>query len=544
MDAGIAGMAALLEEDGKVIKSPEGIDEKSVDRAITLMRNLYNQQVENDKGQQRPLLYFLLQEVIPGSSWDQVKTGDVAQNMQTKYQEYVDRLVEATKQPPLGRCFITGGDAHILVSKKEVPMLASSDERPNCYPNLSSGLPVSAWVALSVLFSPLGIEKTVNEKGKGGLCLIHHSSNWRFMVEIARRNLLRLRVLLAAKSIEGFRANHYGKKAPRGTWRLALSSLLDAVNRIDERDRPQVVIWSFNASNQSCRYENMEIAESFLILHQNRRLHPAVYRDISYCSDEVSRLILQGKPIARYSIIEASSKKSTDKLDRIALQPGWALQRLYAERVINMPVRLLDAIERAAGQIARDSQATKYCLFSRRIRPITLAKDFKVSGETCAVFSDYHRLWEDYLRAAVLWASKGNEFPPRSPTSVTPGEIEKQIKEVSTRLREKHGYKRLAMTLNAKVTRQYRLAWLRLLRDGACTWEDFLAFNPLDEALSIGKYHRTSVMRDYLIAYLLGCANERQEADVGEGEIDESEDEQIAALPFEVLDEETEEEEI
>jgi hypothetical protein len=515
VDAGIAGMAAILEQEaGNRFNSPEELSETDAQQAIELAGDLYYyRRVRKDaKASDKPLLYFQLQEVLPGSPWDQVKTGNVADSMEAKFRAHVSELKEAAKRPAIGRCFLTGHDAHIMASKIGVPMLSSVAERPNCYPNLANGLPINAWVGLAVLLSPFSIEKTVNDNTKGGQCFIYHSPNWRFMVAVAERNLNRLRVLLAAACIEDFRKAYYAKFR-RGTWKLALSTTLHAVNRIPESDIPRVVVWSFNASNQSSRYDNVELSDSFTVLHQNRLLFPTAYRDIPRCSDEVSRLILEGQPIARKSI---NIKQYNNSMNGV-LRPGWTLQRLYAEKVLKMPITLLGTIEGAAQQLGQDSRAVTYCLFEQRLRIERLAKEFKLSAEACAVFADSPDLWADYLRAAVLWASNGNVFTHRVAVTTEAGPAERLIKNVAGRLRAKHNYKHLAMMLSIRSLREYRTRWIRLLKDGACTWDDFLAFNPLDEALSIGGNYHTRVLRDYLVAYLFASAGSATEEDlVGE----------------------------
>lgn len=412
-------------------------------------------------------------------------------------------------------------------------MLSSAAERPNCYPNLNDGLPVNAWVALAVLLSPFGVEKTVKDNAKGSQCLIYHSAKWRFMVAVAHRNLMRLRALLAAASIEDFRKAYF-RKFRRGTWKLALSTTLHAANSIPESDRPQVVVWSFNASNQSSHYDNVEVSDSFAVLHQNRLRSPTAYRDIPRCSDYVSRLILEGRPIANASITINQRKNLADAV----LQPGWTLQRLYAEKVLKVPITLLNKIEEAAQQLAQDSRAVSYCLFEQsRLQIQKLAKGFKLSAEACAVFADSPPLWGDYLRAAVVWASSGNIFAPRVAVTTEAGPAEQLIKGVGSRLRAKHGYKRLAMMLSGKNIHEYRTQWIRLLKDGACTWDDFLAFNPMDEALSVGGYYHTRALRDYLVAYLFACANSSSEEDIIEEETITTDEEDNEAMGFDDAEE-------
>jgi hypothetical protein len=513
VDAGISGMAAILEQEaGKTFKSPEELSEEDAREAIRLATDkyFYRRVRKETKSTDRPLFYFLLQEVLPGSSWDQVKTGNIADAMEAKFQAHVSELEKAAERPPIGRCFLTGNDAHLLVAKTDVPLLSSAAERPNCYPNLKDGLPMNAWVALAVLLSPFGIEKTVKENAKGSKSLIYHSPNWSFMLAVAHRNLKRLKTLLVAGSIEDFRSGYYAEFR-RGTWKQALSTALHAVNTISEGDQPRVVVWSFNASNQSSDYDNVELSDSFTVLHQNRLLFPTAYREIPRCSDRVSRLILEGLPIARASIAVNQRKRSLEAV----LRPGWTLQRLYAEKVLNMPTTLLNTIEQAARHLAQDPKAINYCLFEeRRLRIARLAREFKLSAEACAVFADSPGLWADYLRAAVVWVSNGNVFPGRATVTIEVGPAERLIKGVASRLRTKHGYKRLAMMLTRRNLHEYRTQWIRLLKDGACTWDDFLAFNPLDEALSVGGYHRTHVLRDYLVAYLFACSTAANEEDI------------------------------
>lgn len=180
-----------------------------------------------------------------------------------------------------------------------------------------------------------------------------------------------------------------------------------------------------------------------------------------------------------------------------------------------MPTKLLNAVERAANILAADAQAVNYCVFEK-IRPLRLVKDFKVPNEIIAIFSDYHNSWKDYLRAAVVWASKGNQFTQQPVTQIEFGEIESMIKSVSQKLCKKFSSKRLAMMLSLRSIFEYRSKWIGLIRVGACDWQDFLYFNPIDEAFMIGNYSRTKMLKDYLVAYLFGLSlntSERDNAD-------------------------------
>jgi hypothetical protein len=247
----------------------------------------------------------------------------------------------------------------------------------------------------------------------------------------------------------------------------------------------------------------------------------------------VSELILKGKPIASASIPTQLSKNSADG----GLRPGWALQRLYAEKVLKMSTTLLNKIEEAAQELAKDPKAVSYCLFEDRLRITRLAREFKVPAEACAVFADSPSLWADYLRAAVLWGSKGNAFPPRITVTFEPGPTEQRIKDVATRLRAKHDQRRLAMMLSKRNLHDYRTQWIRLLKDGACAWDDFLAFNPLDEALSVGGYYRTRVLQTYLVAYLFACASAAGEEDIIEEKAVSATEENDYLMVFENTDE-------
>jgi len=501
VDAGLAGGAALLEiEDNKQIEQPADLTGEKILRAMDLALSLFYRKAKRDsKKEERPFFNFLLQEVLPGSSWDQVNSGaNVSDSKQRKFDEYVTRIRQTISSPPIGRCFLTGSDAHVWVSKSEVPMLSSSAERPNCYPNLNHGLAMNGYLALSVLLSPLGIHKTVNEKGKGGQCLIYHSTNWRFMVEAAHFNIRRLRACLLANAIEDY-WGHHRKIFPCGVWKNALQNALLVASKIPDGERPQLVVWHFNASNQSCSYENVELTDSFLILNKQRRVETTAFRDLPYCSDRVSCLILQGKSIVQASLkIDVSAKK-----EKYSLFPGWPLQRLYALQVLAMSESLLNTIEIAAAHLAEDSAATDYCLFQRP-RIEVLAQRYKLPSEICAQFSDYHNLWQDYLRAALAWKARGNDFPSRQSAASTPGAIQQLIEDVTPRLLEKFTAGRIAHRLSTRVPRAYRQSWLSLLHGGACTYDDFLAFNPLEEALEFGTYSRTHILCDYLIAYLIG----------------------------------------
>jgi hypothetical protein len=513
VDAGIAGIAAILKQKGRYIQSPEDISQADVFVAVDELLSLYSRRIARNESKKEepakvyPLCVPLLQEVLPGSSWDQAK--GKPDNQIALFKKYVDDLVSGSAHPLQQQCFLTGAEAHVYVDKTRIPLLSSAQERPNCFPNLAGGFPASRWIALAVLFSPLGIEKTYKSDGKGSACLIYHSPNWHLMVSVANQNLRKIDILLAAKSIEEYGRQYFKGKSRSGTWKMALLTMWSALSRIDKSERPQVAIWNFNASNQSCRYQCIDVSPALLTIHDNRQLFPKVRGEVRSCSDEVSRLIIEGSPIVRQSIIEQGNRKRgvADRFDRIDLKPGWSFQRLYAEKVLHMPSRLLNAIEQAAHHLAQDNDAVNYCLYDRdkRISPYVLSYRYKLPGDIVAVLADHPRMWQDYLRAAVLWAAKGEEFG-KSPAVDEPGPTEQLIKDVSQRLRIKHGYKRLAMRLSVGNIRRYRSEWIRLLSEGACTWEDFLAFNPLEEALSIGGYFRTRTLKDYLVAYLFGCS--------------------------------------
>lgn len=360
VDAGIAGIAAILEHDESVIARPEDITQQNVLDAQMRLRRLYCTHIASKVGTEKmPLLQMLLQEVLPGSSWDQTKTGDdVAGAKIRKFEESLRRLVDAIEHPLTSICVIGGATAHVMADKSMIPMLASASERPNCYPDLQSGYCVSAWIALSVFFSPLSIEKTINDKGKGSTCLIYHSSDWRFMVEIAKRNLHNIQKMLSAASVDAFRGG-YKKRGHEGSSKMALITLRLALHRVELGAKPEVVLWSFNANNQGGRYECAPVSPAFLVIHNSRRLAPDAYRQLRGCSDAVSDRILKGHPIIALSIHE-KTKKTSKKAAILELRPGWKFQCLYAERVLDLPQRLLQAIERAAELLALDKQALDY----------------------------------------------------------------------------------------------------------------------------------------------------------------------------------------
>ena len=506
LDAALAAAAALLEHyDKRAIKTPQEMSGADIMRALELAeQHFYFQQIskEND-GDQRPLFYFLLQEILPGSPWDQVKSGAVAVGMSRKFSEYTAEVKSAVLRPAIGQCFLSGADGHLTVSKSNLPMLASSGERPNCFPNLSEGLMINGYLALAVLLSPLGIEKTLNDKGKGGQNLAYHATDWRFMVSIADANIDRIRRMLASGSIEGFRTRFY-PKFRRGSWRKALQTLMHAATNIDAEVRPQLVIWTFNASNQNCRYNCHETSDAFLIIAAQRRLQPALYHELLRVSDYVAQLILRSQPIVGASLMR-------DKT-HLEMRPGWSFQRFYAEKVLSMSATLLNSIEDAALSLNQDKAAINYCLYEEKRPDVrVLADRYKLAPEIVARFSTAPTQWPDYLRAALLWASKGHTFEARQDVVLEAQEIETKLREVAPRLANVGSYKLAARLLNNYNPRVYRQNWIRLISRKAATWDDFLFFNPMDEAFGSGDYARTSTLRHYLVAYLLACVHQKFE---------------------------------
>jgi hypothetical protein len=91
------------------------------------------------------------------------------------------------------------------------------------------------------------------------------------------------------------------------------------------------------------------------------------------------------------------------------------------------------------------------------------------------------------------------------------------------------------MMLSVNGVSEYRNRWIRLLRDNACNWDDFLKFNPIEDALSLsGGYFRTRLLRDYLVAYLFALSQVRHE---DEKEI-EIESEDTFSEPIEIQEDE------
>lgn len=518
VDAAIAASAALLEDyDGRSIQVPQEMSGADILRALKLAEeHFYYRQISKEKtGDMRPLFYFLLQEILPGSSWDQVKSGNVPVGMQRKLQEYIATAETALARPPIGQCFLSGADGHLPISKAHLPMLASAGERPNSFPNLSEGLVLNGYLALAVLISPLGIEKTLNDKGKGGRNLVYHATDWRFMVSIARQNIDRIRRLLASGSLEAFRSGYY-PSFRHGSWRKGLQTLMHAAQTIDPDVRPQVVIWSFNASNQSCHYECRETSDAFLIIAAQQRLQPGLYRELLRVSDRVAQLILRSEAIIRASIMR-------DKT-RFELRPGWPFQRFYAEKVLAMSSTLLNRLEDAAVSLNKDKAAINYCLHETARPDVRILADrYKLSPEIVACLATAPGQWPDYLRAALIWADKGHAFGPRQPGEIKPEQLELVLREVAPRIAQIGNYKLAARLLNTYNPRVYRQAWIRLLSRRVATWDDFLFFNPVDEAFGVGDYARTSTLRHYLIAYLLACAHQQPQTaapDQDEAEIE------------------------
>ncbi len=533
LDAALAASAALLEQyDRRAIRTPQEMSGADILRALELAeQHFYLQQISKENGgDQRPLFYFLLQEILPGSPWDQVKSGAVAAGMQRKFSEYIADVKTAIAQPAIGQCFLSGVDGHLTVSKSNLPMLASSGERPNCFPNLGEGLIINGYLALAVLLSPLGIEKTLNDKGKGGQNLVYHATDWGFMVSIAKANIDRIRRMLASGSVEGFRARAY-PKFRRGSWRKGLQTLMHAAQTIPADARPQVVIWSFNASNQTCRYECRETSDAFLIIAAQRRLQPGLYRELLGVSNYVAQLILRSQPIIGASLMR-------DKT-HLEMRPGWPFQRFYAEKVLSMSATLLDSIEEAALSLNQDKAAINYCLYEEKRPDVrVLADRHKLAPELVARFATAPGQWPDYLRAALLWANKGNAFEPRQNVVLAPEEIEAKLREVAPRLKNVGSYKLAARLLNNYNPRVYRQAWVRLISRKAATWDDFLFFNPMEEAFGSGDYARTSTLRHYLVAYLLASVHQQPEGapvpEPDDAEIEREEQELKREIPMEV----------
>lgn len=504
LDAALAASAALVEKYDKrqfsTAREMSGVD---ILRALELAeQHIYYQQIskQND-GDTRPLFSFLLAEILPGSSWDQCNTGDVSAGKEKLFKKYVAEVKAAIAQPAIGQCFLTGVDGHLPVSKSNLPMLASAGERPNCFPNLGEGLTLNGYLALAVLLSPLGIEKTINDKGKGSQNLVYHATDWRFMVSIAQANIDRISRLLASNSVEEFRSLK-NPKFRRGTWRQGLRTLMHAALNIPADVRPQVVIWSFNASNQTCRYECRETSDAFLTIARQARLQPGLYRELLRASDWVAKLILRSQPIIGASLMR--DKKNC------WLCPDWYFQRFYAEKVLSMSPTLLNAIEDAALSLKSDKDAISYCLHDvARPDVRVLADRYKLAPEIVARLATAPKQWPDYLKAALVWAGKNNAFEPRQAHVLEPQEIETVLREVAPRLANIGSYKLAARLLNNYNPRVYRQSWIRLLSRKAATWDDFLFFNPIEEAFGNGDYARTSTLRHYLVAYLLACAHKR-----------------------------------
>jgi hypothetical protein len=199
-----------------------------------------------------------------------------------------------------------------------------------------------------------------------------------------------------------------------------------------------------------------------------------------------------------------------------------------------MSPTLLNCIEDAAVSLNEDKAAINYCLHEvARPDVRVLADRYKLSPELVACLATAPGQWPDYLRAALIWADKGNAFGPRQTGEIKPEEIELILREVAPRIAQIGSYKLAARLLNNYNPRVYRQAWIRLLSRNAATWDDFLFFNPVDEAFGVGDYARTSTLRHFLVAYLLACVH--QQPQTATLETDDSEiEEEVQELEREV----------
>ena len=541
IDGGIVAAAALIERyEEREVPSLQQLKEEDLLTAIDLAQKHWFQQSFKKEVKQtdKPLFCFLLQEILPGSSWDQTKTVKDVSEFSDKLVNYIQTIKDAIKAPPIGRCFLTGKEAHVLASKTHIPMLSSGAERPNCYPNLAQGQLVNGYLALAVLLSPFSAEKTVNADGKGSECLLYHACDWSLGLEIVRRNFETFELLLAANVFE-----IYGKRQKAnqhvGNWRSAMRMMIRASDNLPAQSRAPTVIWHYNASNQSSHYDCLSTSVELESLLDQRRQNPWMQGEMMRSSDRICRAILCGNSIIRQSVFLRSEppfgKPNAKKADWINVPtacPHWLFQRLYAIEVLDMSQSFLDAIEETASHLINDKEAVRLCLKSRGRLPIEmLVNRYKVPRPLVLRISQEPGQWLDFLKAALLWREK-HPFPPQPPTVHTPGELERLIVDCAPRLAHFKSYRAAAYQLNKPIGSKYRGAWLHLLSRGAGTWEDFLAFNPIEEALGTVDYAQTRLRKDYLLAYLWACSHESPDGEELNPEEDiESEEED----EFEIL---------
>jgi hypothetical protein len=558
IDVGMAGAAALIEEYAeprRSIASLADLTDSDIEVAIDMAQSHWFQRPfkKEDKKEDKPLFCFLLQEILPGSSWDQMKKPTQIPEIPAKLANHIENIKTAIKQPPIGTCFLTGRAAHVVASKTYLPMLSSSAERPNCYPNLAEGLLINGYLALVVLLSPFGVEKTVKADGKGSECLLYQSSDWDLSLSIARKNIQRFEVLLAANAFETY-GKRQRKTTRTGIWRAALRMLIRATDNLPSTSRASTTIWHYNASNQNSHYDCFSTSNLLDVLLEERRRNPWLYREMMQAPDRVCRAILQGKPIVRRSIFwreqalpkvqEKGKRPKKAEREKIQVaQPSWIFQRLYATTVLNMPQSFLDAIEETASYLTDDKEAVKFCLRDmKRPQLERLAARYKLAPHLVLRLGHEPGQWLDYLKAALIWREK-HLFPPQPKLTHTPNELENLIKDCAPRLGTFKSYRAAAYQLNKPIGNQYRGAWLHLLSRGAGTWEDFLNFNPISESLGSGDYGQTRIKRDYLLAYLWACSHESPDNAEEDEELQIEEEEFEITLSDEEWDEDAEESE-
>ena len=555
IDAGMAGAAALIERyTNRKISSLSELSEADIIEAISLAEEYWFQQPfrKDVKQKDKPLFCFLLQEILPGSSWDQVKKPELSHEIPVKLKSHIQGIQDAIKRPPLGTCFLTGKLAHVVASKTFVPMLSSAAERPNCYPNLQDGLLLNGYLALAVLLSPFSAEKSVKADGKSGLSLLYQSIDWQFSVAIAQQKIARIEAVLAANAFEIYAKSQKGTDQT-GLWRAALRTLIAASDQVPHNSYASTVIWCFKASNQDSNYECLSASVSLIKLLQERRRNPWIISEMMRGSDGVCRSILQGEPIVRRSIFfkevppenhkKGKRIKKEDYLKVQVAHPAWNFQRLYAEEVLNMSSSFLDAVEEAATYLASDKVAVNFCLREMKRPQITiLAARYGLPSQVVLRLSQEPSQWLDYLRAALLWVQQ-QPFASRQKSPHTPGDLENLIVDAGPRIAKFKSYAAAARLLNKPVGAKYRQAWVHLLYRHAGTWDDFLAFNPIEEAMGTGVYSHTRLRRDYLLAYLWSCSHETLSAieQEDEDELDVEEEEFEVSLVESEWEEEMEE---
>lgn len=525
VDAGIAGMCAAAD-----VNKPEELKKSDIEYAVKRLISYLTSSLAIEPlpkpDNPKKMSAFATSEmsaILPNGPL--ANPANKPKDKPIKYKKYVNDLLSLLyiDGNTGDNCFICGRNANLVAQKTNFPLVDSIDRR-NFHPGLNPGHPICAFCALAIQFLPLSILRT----SIGGKFWFIATMDSYIAIEMARNfTLSSMDESISKKERIGF----------FGNWDMPgySSSVVNAIIFItgeryklgmNDTNFP-VQAFFFTNDNRSPELDVRNIPNKlfryFSILrltsnHFNEFLHELLYKE--KIGEITCKRMLLSDHIGKGNVVKQGEGV-------YKLLGGWIAHRLYMEEVLGLSGEYIKSIENVALRIAESENPQKELKVIETIKSpmpwfLSAIRSGYLSKDELYILippNDYYKGKSslDYIYAATIGIinlkEKGNELE-RFDGSLTSAEKDNQVIQLVELIGEKllsssYDIKQILDKLMiSRSISQIRHAWLRVIKSGAISWDDFIKILPPDDN------NQVYIIRDYMIAYL--CDYLRKHNDINQ----------------------------